>query len=247
MSKSLSIWKETYPIHSYEIDAEGYLSLPHLGRFMQEAAWKHAENIGVGFSFLIREKLLWVLAQQHLQIHSYPQLGQTVEVHTWPSDRDRRFYYRDFRLLCAGLEIGLATTAWVVIDLTTRRRADRTLDFKITDPCDERVFAQRPAPVNAVTEPAWSNSLHVRYGDLDVNDHVNNVKYIEWILEGFNREHYHRKSVAEMTVNYLSEARFRDEICIENMPLQNSSYLHSVKNAGNGTELCRSRTYWVDR
>lgn len=57
-----------FPVHSYEIDASGRVSLPGLCRFMQEAAWKHAERIGVGFRALLKERLLWVLARQRIAI-----------------------------------------------------------------------------------------------------------------------------------------------------------------------------------
>ncbi|MFH1852671.1 MAG: acyl-ACP thioesterase domain-containing protein [Candidatus Neomarinimicrobiota bacterium] len=235
---------DNYTVHSYEVDLTGRVTLPNLCRFMQEAAWKHAERLGVGFSFLIREKLLWVLAQQRIRIFQYSRMGATITIRTWPAGHDRRFYYRDFRLLDGDREIGCATTAWSVIDLTTRRRSTRELDFKISNPVTERVFSDKTPPLLALTATDWSNRLRVRYGDLDVNNHVNNVKYIEWILEGFERQFHQSNDLGEITVNYLAEALYQDEIRLDHQSTAAGRYRHRLSNAVGGRELCRAETAW---
>ena len=54
------LWTDEYYIHSYDIDAKGQASLPVLCKFMQESAWKHAENLKAGFSHLAEQNLVWV-------------------------------------------------------------------------------------------------------------------------------------------------------------------------------------------
>lgn len=247
MASMDKIRTDNYNIHSYEIDATGRLTLPNLGRYMQESAWKHAEHLGVGFSSLIKRNLVWVLAQQRIRIIKYPRWGEQVRIQTWPSAMDKRFYYRDFSILVGGEEVGTATTAWVVLDVKARRRADIQLDLNIDYNSMERVFTDRPQPVLALQKADWSSRLNVRYGDLDVNDHVNNVKYIEWILEGFDREFHRERQVADITVNYLAEARYGDEITIDHQKNTASDYLHSLRNFNGQKELCRARTSWMKR
>ena len=47
----------------------------------------------------------------------------------------------------------------------------------------------------------------VRYSDLDVNGHMNNCRYMDWVLDTLPGAFHGEHSVSEFTVNYLSEAR----------------------------------------
>ena len=92
-------WVDTYQIHSYEADVSARATVSSILQFMQESAWHHAENLGVGFSQLFKDGLIWVLSQQLIHIEQFPKWGETVTVQTWPSGRDRLAYIRDFKML----------------------------------------------------------------------------------------------------------------------------------------------------
>jgi medium-chain acyl-[acyl-carrier-protein] hydrolase len=65
---------------------------------MQESAYLHAEHLGVGHTQLAPLQMSWVLSRMRIEISRWPKWGDTVRLRTWPSGRDRLFYYRDFEI-----------------------------------------------------------------------------------------------------------------------------------------------------
>ena len=127
------IWTDTYRVHSYDMDMHGIANMPQLCKYMQESAWHHAENLGVGFSSLIKQNKAWVLSGLILRMEKTPNWGETVTVHTWPSNKKRLAFLRDFDIINQKKEvIGMAATKWFVIDLDRRRPCDldRNFDFQ---------------------------------------------------------------------------------------------------------------------
>lgn len=240
------VWRDDYKIHSYEVDSQGRVTVPMLCQLMQDSAWNHAQHLGVGYEHLIEKQLLWVLARQLVAISFLPQWGERIHVHTWPTGRDRLFCYRDFRLLNDQNQFfGSATTAWFVIDVMNRKPQRTDSYFDVWVEHDEHVFSRKPAKIEPLHARDRFKSFSVGYKDLDLNEHVNNVRYVEWILESFPCEFQKHYRMQEMEITYLSEARYDDTItaCYERKNAR--SFLHSVRRDSDDTELCRAKTIWT--
>ena len=239
-------WKDVYRIHYHQVDVRSNATLVVLCQFMQESAWNHAEHLGLGFSHLSEKNFIWILSRQLLKIYSYPKWGDVIQVHTWPTGRDRLYCYRDFRILdSAGSIIGEATTAWFVIDLTYRKPQRTGAYFQKNLPTDfERVFPGKLNKLNPLVSTDHTRVIQVSYGDLDINEHVNNVRYIDWILNTLPFEHLKTHILGELEINYLSESSYDDEISVSYVEKEKSEFLHSLIRNGDTTELCRARTVW---
>lgn len=240
------VGREEYTIRSYEADAQGKATMPLLCRLMQESASNHAERLGFGISWLAENNFAWFLTRQLVVMETYPKLGETIQVLTWPKGRDRLLWYRDFKIL-DGSEcvIGKAVTAWLVIDLD-RRRPRRTDTLPPLHPPNdvESALPRRPGKVAALSEGTPSHSIRVGYRDLDVNEHVNSARYVEWILDAFDAEFHKSHRLGELEVNYLAEALCDDELSVRHESVDNQTFLHSLVRDGDGLELCRARTLW---
>ncbi len=249
--KTKKIWKDTFKIHSYESDFTGQATLPNLCHLMQESAWNHAENLQVGFSHLLKKNLIWVLSRQLVMIYQYPKWGDIIQVHTWPTGKDRLFCYRDFKIFDENNNIiGLASTTWFVIDLAERKpqRTDSYIQLDV-DNSVERVFPSFPAKIHPVKAPEFSRTLQVNYSDLDVNDHVNNVKYIEFVLDSLPLEFLKTHLLKGVEVNYIAEAKYSDNILIHHETKNNGSLemLHDLFRKDDNLEICRARTVWENK
>ena len=234
--------EETHKVHSYEVDVKRRLALPVLCQLMQEAAWNHAEQLGWGYSHLLERGLMWVLARQFIHMDAYPKWGDAITLRTWPSGRDRFFCYRDFHVLDAAARvIGGASSAWVVVDVAKRKPA-RTESFIQIDDVGP-LFADRLIKLHKVTAGERVELGRVGYRDLDMNAHMNNVRYVEWILESFPLEFHEQHQLAELSIGYLAEARHGEEIVAEHEAAGDLAFRHCVRRA-EGEELCRAETRW---
>ena len=240
-----SVWKDEYKVHSYEVDVKGNATVPILCQFMQESAWNHAEHLGVGFSHLMEKNLIWVLSRQLVKINSFPKWGETIKIYTWPTAKDRLFCYRDFRILDKyDSVIAIATTAWFAIDLLNRKpqSPDSYFQIELNDPV--RVLPEKLNKIKSLTTQKRTKLVRVGYKDLDVNEHVNNVRFVEWILDSFSLNFQKAHNLQEIEINYLSEAFYNDEISVSYEGVGNLTFLHSLYTTNNNTELCRVRTLW---
>jgi len=240
------IWIDEYKIHSYEVDFKGNVTLPILCKYMQESAWHHAEKLGVGFSQLSKDGLFWVLSQQLIRINNLPKWGDTITVHTWPSGKDRVLYIRDFKIINDKQEIVcIARTKWFALDLKRRRpqNVDSYFDYNLAGA--EQVFSHELAKLESNQANQSSKSFQVEYCDLDVNEHVNNVKYIEWILESFPLDFHKSKVIKEFEINYLAEAFYGDQLFVGSEKKDDVNYKHKIACKEDNKELCRARTLWA--
>lgn len=245
----IRIWKDEYTIHSFQVDIKGKASLVALCQLLQESAWQHAEHLGLGFSHLKEKNFIWVLARQLIKISSYPKWGDTIEVHTWPTGKDRIFCYRDFRILDpTGSTAAEATTTWFVIDLNTRKPQKTELYYHLEFPEEvEFVFTHRLNKLKSLESKDFTKVIQVSYGDLDMHRHVNNLRYVEWIFNGLPFQFLSAHFLRELEINYMSEASYGDEILLSYAKKEKLSFFHNIMRKRDNTELCRARTVWQQR
>jgi acyl-ACP thioesterase len=247
-TSELNILKQDYGIRSYEIDAGGRLSIPSIFNLLQDAASNHALRLGVAVQQLLEKNYTWVLSRMMLKMDAFPGWRDQVRVRTWPSGIQTVFALRDFEILDnADRIIGSAVSAWIVID-ADKRRPVRPTSFadQINSVEDMRAFDHSLNKLPRIDTADVENRFFVRYHDLDINQHVNNVSYIEWLLEsipGFGQEGF---TLKELELNYLGEAFKGDRIvsmCREDS-LSGTRFSHTILREDDQVELVRARTYW---
>ena len=239
------VWQDEYQVHSYQVNMLNQLRCNVLCQFMQESAWHHAEHLQLGYTDLMRKQLIWVLSRQRIRIHRLPRWQETLTVETWPTDRDTLFCYRDFRISDADHQIlALASTSWAAIDMQTHRLRP-TADYFIQNfrASQERAFEDRELQKIAVPENVDEQQcFFVRFRDLDPNGHVNNVAYLEWILDGFSLKHRQAMQLQEIEINYLAEAFYGDQITVQQSG-KSDHFMHSLQRQ-NEHSICRATTSW---
>ena len=89
-------------------------------------------------------------------------------------------------------------------------------------------------------------SFAVRYSDLDINQHANNVKFVEWMVEGVPDAILNTLVPAEFEINFLAEAFYNDQVLATCVPQNsdNTEFLHCLTRQKDGRKLARARTKW---
>jgi len=243
------IWNESFSIRSYDIDSGGVATLPALCRFMQEAALNHAAHLGIGMSHLRTQDLVWVLARQRIIVHEFPRLNESIIIRTEPTGKDRLFCYRDFTMLdAADRPIGEAHTVWFVMDRLDKKplRPDSYFIVRFDDGSE----GTPPTKLRKLPDPKMAEGtahLRVTYRDLDMNEHVNNVRYIDWIIDSFPLEFIRNHTLKELEINYLAEALYDDKLSLGREDVEDRIFFHSLTRPADNTHICRARTAWIGR
>lgn len=240
---------ETFPVHSFEVDAFGLLSPPALAGYLQEAAGNHAVEMGCGADALARQGLAWVLREQRIEMELPVKRGEVLTVETWPSGSDRLLALRDFRVRRGdGRPVARAATRWLVMSLETRRpvRLERVLEERLRAPA-ERVFAGPEPLLPEVARADGERRLDVRYQDIDRNLHVTNASYLAWALEALPEGAWREERLVAAHSRFLAEARHGGAVISRLARLGPREYAHAILRDEDGEELCRLRTAWAPR
>ena len=205
-------WREPHRVTTYDVDFANRLRLSTVFSLMQDAASNNADHLGWGYDALKKDSLFWVLSRAKILIHRHPVLGDDLTVDTWPKRVEGIFAVRDFRIhgpqgdvLCA------ATTCWLMLDERSMRPVKpaellRRYPFNDASSAIDEVPGKLAEP--GVKTPAYEKQ--VRYMDIDVNLHVNNVSHIASILDCFPLEQFRQRRIASMQVNYTGELKHGD-------------------------------------
>jgi len=242
--------RESFPVHTYEVDAFGALEVPALSGYLQEVAGHHAAELGVGLEALRAKGLTWVLARQRLELPLPVALGDTLEIETWPCGVERLAALRDFVVSRGdGAEVARATTLWYVLDLESRRPVR---PGEVLDPRFPRTPRAPVAPLLSGRLPAlahWEREkrFHVRYADIDVNLHVTNASYVTWAIEATPVELWRGSRLASLEVHYLAEGLHGAAVLSRMVRTGEASYAHAIVREEDGKELARLVTSWTPR
>ncbi len=244
------IWTDEYLIASYDVNAGAIASPTTLARFFQETAYNHAYHLEFGYEHLKANNQSWILSRLLVKIERYPQWREKIRVMTWPSGVDGLFAFRDFKILAEdGTTISLATSAWLILDSEKHRplRPDslKALDHLIPS---DRALERRPSKLNRLANPIKNPLFPVRYSDIDLYNHVNNVKYIQWIIDSFPPAYHSDLLITEFEINFLSEAKLGDNVSVHTENTGKTPggqvFLHAVKRESDDREVILARTIW---
>jgi len=243
-----NIWKEANQIRSYEVDCHHRLSVLSIFNFMQEAASRHAEALGVSIQQLLSENYTWLLSRLKVKIASFPVWQDQIWISTWPSGAQRLFALRDFEIRDKDNQaVAAAVSAWLVLDVQKRRPVRIGPFVERLKPLEGDHIL--PGPLDKL--PGLEYRTHekkfvVRYRDLDINQHVNNVSFVEWLVESIPVRVFNTSVLAELEINFLAEAFYEDHILAACHPQdsQNTCFHHNLIRQQDGQELVRARTMW---
>ena len=243
-----NILSRAYTIRSYEVDARGRLSILSIFNLLQDSASKHALKLGVSVPQLLASNYTWVLSRICLKMQHFPGWGDVMHVHTWPSGIRRVFALRDFDMRQGNMTIGACVSAWIIIDAAKRRPIRPNSFEEQLNPVDRKPVLDHPlGKLPRLADSQFEKRFTVRYRDLDINQHVNNVSYVEWLLECSPALTETSWMLSELEVNFLSEALLGDVVVARCAHLDDSGrqMSHDLIRESDGQELIRARTAWT--
>uniref|UniRef100_A0A6I9REU9 Acyl-[acyl-carrier-protein] hydrolase n=1 Tax=Elaeis guineensis var. tenera TaxID=51953 RepID=A0A6I9REU9_ELAGV len=258
------VYRQNFSIRSYEIGVDQKASLEALMNHFQETSLNHCKCIGLmhgGFGCtpqMTRRNLIWVVTKIRVHVDRYPLWGDVVQINTWISSSGKNGMGRDWHVhdCRTGRTIMRGTSVWVMMNKHTRRLSKFPEEVKA-----EIIpfFAERDAVLDydgrKLPKFDDDSAVHVRRGltprwsDFDVNQHVNNVKYVGWILESVPVWMLESCEVATMTLEYRRE-------CGMNSVVQSLTATATDNAVGSpivcqhllrledGSEIVRSQTEW---
>lgn len=200
-------YDETITLRPRDCDLNGKWRPSAVLETMQDTAGVHSMLLGCGRDDLIRHNIVWVLSRCELHMDRYPAVGEKVTVHTFPTPTRICFFPRYYIFTDArGEMIGKAGTLWLLLDLSTRHMLPPGDIAKlIPDNSDLSVPMNLPATVGRLQGEEFVSEYRPVYTDLDVNGHVNNTRYADWLCNALGIELMTEYEPERIILNYNHE------------------------------------------
>ena len=211
---------DSYPVHvePFHVDFTGRIFLGVLGNHLLNAAGNHSQRRGWGIGALNENHYTWVLSRLCLEMEEMPMQYEDIEIRTWVESVMRLFTNRNFSILRPdGTPCGYARSVWAMIDMDTRKPCDLLSLYDgdilryVVEP-EENVCPIQGHGRLVFREARLARTLDTYYSDVDINGHINSIKYIEHILDLFPRERYERQMVRRLEIAYKAESYLGDRL-----------------------------------
>lgn len=234
-----------YQVMVSDADFTNKLKMSAAFNYFQEIAGLHSDSLGIGFNTIQKNPgVAWVLTRMRVDIIKYPIWDQEVYVETWPQIPRKYEFERDFFIKDLDGNIMVrAISTWAIINIKTRS-LEKTEAIAIEYP---EIVTERAIDCK-LTKPRASGGLEIAYkrvvgcSDIDMNGHLNNSKYIDFIMDCFTVEDVKSHFVKSIQVNYISEALPGDTIVLykdNSMVNEGKLYIEGI-NEKDGSVIFKS-------
>jgi acyl-ACP thioesterase len=209
-----------------------------LCNMMLACAGRHADRRGFGAT----RKLGWVMARMVLDIRNIPLGSQKFTIETFIKNAYRGFTDRCLRAVDEnGNELAAMMCTFAMIDLETRSAVDLNGDIGVAmNGClvpDEPLALRRIPSINRMPVEEVTFKRRPHYSDIDINGHMNSVRYLDHILDHFPIEFINSHDLTDFIVAYMKEGEADEELSYGIKELEQDKYLVQVTKENSVTAL----------
>ena len=231
-----------FMVEPFHCDYSNHLFWGHLGNAMLNAADYHSTERGYGVNELNKIHKTWVLSRLAIELNEVPVAYDRLTIETWVEAAMKFFTSRNFAVTNAkdGRTYGYGRSVWAMIDTDTRQPTDL---LSIHDglikqyvETDKACPIDKPSRVIVPQDAPLANSFKALYSDVDINGHVNSVKYIEHVLDLFDIAYYRTHRLQRLEIAYVAEAHEGDNLCLYCQQTSDDNYAVKMVKQGDENE-----------
>jgi acyl-ACP thioesterase len=232
--------KYSFTIQPQDVDFMHQATMMTIGNVLLATALYNANDNGFGLSRLEEMQCTWALIRLAAEMEEFPRQYDEITVETWVEKVEQFMTTRNFLIRNKeGKIVCRVSSHWVMFDLTTRRLKDLSSLDELHQYADNTP-AVKEQPVKLLhVEGNIVDSFKVKYSAIDVNGHVNSLRYIEWICNYFSLETYRTKSIKRFEINYLNEILFDEDVTVSVAETQPDDFHFEI--CKNDKPACRVR------
>ncbi len=209
------IFSKDWEINFTQCMPNGYLKYTDLCNILQLTAAAHSDSGGISFTDMQEYNQAWVLSKMRVEIKLLPKWRDVVTVKTWINTLENSRSVRAFEIYVNGEKIIGSVTFWAVFN-TEKRRPERLAlpydhielypEIKATNENFSKI------EINSEKEELFEKTVYL--SDLDIVNHVNNVKYLEWCLDQLETDLILSQKIKSFEMNFLKELSLNDKVVI---------------------------------
>ena len=189
-------------------DMNGHIKLPDVILLSLQVSGMQSIELGVSDKAILENyNLVWIITDYDIEVDRLPRFAEEITIETEALSYNRLFCYRRFTIYDkTGQELIHMMATFVLMDRDSRKV--HAVEPEIVAPYqsdfDKKLIR---GPKYANLEEPISKDYHVRFYDLDMNGHVNNSKYLDWIFEVMGADFLTQYIPKKINLKYVKEVR----------------------------------------
>ncbi len=239
-------YTENYKIYSFNCDESSYASIESLFQYMIETSISQTEIVMKDNHEY--DDYFWVINQWDVDIIKRPRKNDEIIVDTISSGARKFYAYRNFTIYDEEGNIYVkAKSRWLLLDKKTKapvRVPEELINIYGIDKTLDHI--KKDFKYKKDLEYSVEYDFTVGRSDIDTNKHVNNAKYLNWIIETtpINRE------IKRIKLIYKKELMYRDKIISKSSNIiveDNNKVVYNVIEDKHGNIKTLSKIYLGER
>ena len=207
-------YTQHYTTRWHDTDAERRVRPTQILVYMQETSNGHIATMGTTLEELRdRDGLAFILSKIRIVFHKPLFAYEDIDVETWTVESRGFSSTRYFRVLRGGEVVAECESVWALVGLNDKKlhRFDEIkFNWEHGEPITLDMSPRFRVP--KTEELDLFGTRRIVYSDLDYNMHMNNTRYADMLCDFLPIDLVGK--VRGMTLTYLHEAHFGDEISV---------------------------------
>ena len=209
-------FEQKYTVGSRDIGNENKATNKAILKYLESIACKHSDEVGYGINTIEQTNAVWILLDWKLEVIERPIYGQTITVRTWSRKMEKCCAYRDFEVYDENNnKLARATTKWVLLEADTRKiqRIPEKMEEEYHSEPERQAFEEEIEKLREPEKEELSIQLKTRRTDIDTNNHVNNLNYLDLAYEILPDEIYNQ-DLKNVRITYKHQTNPRETVNI---------------------------------
>jgi len=211
----MAIYECKYRIGFTDVGGSNKLTNKAVLKILENAGGMQSEEVGYGLNQIESTGLSWVLLAWKVQVLSRPLYNEELLIKTWARNTTKVSTYRDYEIYDnKGSLVVRASSKWALININTKS-IEKITDEIISkyEPEEKGVFENDT--IDKLKEPVECDSkleYKVLRSDIDINDHVHNLYYLDFAYEALPEKIYRAKEFDNIEIMYKKQIKLGDKI-----------------------------------
>ena len=189
-------------------DMNGHIKLPDVILLSLQVSGMQSIELGVSDKEILEKyNLVWIITEYDIDVIRLPRFSEEITIETEALSYNRLFCYRRFTIYDeSGQAIIQMLATFALMDRDSRKV--HSVDPEMVAPYQSE-FSKKiiRGPKYTDLDNPTSKDYHVRFYDLDMNGHVNNSKYLDWIFEVMGADFLTNHIPKKINLKYVKEVR----------------------------------------
>jgi medium-chain acyl-[acyl-carrier-protein] hydrolase len=245
------MFEKQFNLRYFEMDQHGGASPTTILTLFEEAAAEHCLSMKRSLYDLFSQNIGWVLLSGYMHMTRYPLYKEKITIRTWISKYSSIKGIRENIIFDEqGKIIGRAKGLWLFFDIKRRVPVKIFDDIREKWSCfpEESISYDINKKIESLSSARYKKSFLVHRFDMDSNKHVNNLKYLQWLMETIPNEVMDNCYMQSIYGRFVGEAQYDHKVISltenENNP---NNFIHTIRDLDSNQVYSTGKTVWSNR